>query len=400
MKYDVVVVGAGPIGSIAARYAAKNGAKTLIIEEHGEIGSPVQCAGLISTRALEECEIEEGDFIDGRMKGAYIYSPDGKELGVHGNQVKAYVINRKMFDRTLATRAVEAGSDLLLKTRAQGLSRKKEGMVLEVKDASIEAGVVIGADGLQSRIARWAGLGRVEKVLSGIQIEAPYSFKDPEYVEIYLGNKVAPGFFAWAIPASKDIARIGLCIDPDKNPAQHYLKRLLESHPVVSKRYLGSATDLVMGGIPLGPQPRTINDGVMIVGDAAGQVKPTTGGGIYMGAVCAKIAGEVAAKAAKEGDIGAARLEEYEKRWRAAIGRELAIGMRIHQTFGHLSDKSLNELIGFFQDPKISALITSYGDMDHPSILLARLLKEGNKIQMLGLLGSTLKALISTSRIL
>jgi digeranylgeranylglycerophospholipid reductase len=128
---------------------------------------------------------------------------------------------------------------------------------------------------------------------------------------------------------------------------------------------------------------------VMLVGDAAGQVKPTSGGGIYMGAVCAKIAGEVAAKASRK----EAGLEEYEKRWRGAVGRELAIGMRIHKSFGKLSDENLNEFISFLNKPKIREIITEYGDMDHPSVLLQKLIQSGDKRQLIKLLGVAFKTL-------
>jgi digeranylgeranylglycerophospholipid reductase len=237
-------------------------------------------------------------------------------------------------------------------------------------------------------VGRAAGLPRCEKFLSGVQFEAPYAASDPGFVEIFIGNNFAPGFFAWAVPFG-DMARIGLAKNPDSLPAQHYLEKLLE-HPVVASRYRGSRTEHVVGGIPLGPPDRTVKDNVMLLGDAAGQVKPTSGGGVYMGAVCAKIAGEVAARAARK----EARLEEYEKRWRSAVGRELAIGMRIHKSLGKLSDKNLNEFIAFLNRPEIMDCITEYGDMDHPSVLLQKLISRGDKMRLIKLLGVAFKTLL------
>src|SRR3990172_8786885 len=109
MKYDVVVIGAGPAGAMASKYAAMNGAKTLLIEEHASIGSPVQCTGLISKAALTECEISEESFVLAKMKGAFVYSPGGEELTIRGKDVKAYVIDRKLFDRELVGRSLDAG---------------------------------------------------------------------------------------------------------------------------------------------------------------------------------------------------------------------------------------------------------------------------------------------------
>lgn len=387
MNYDVIVVGAGPAGAIAAKYAALNGASTLLIEEHASIGSPVQCTGLISTAALKECEIGERSFVLNKMRGAFVYAPDGEELVVQGKDVKAYVIDRKIFDRALVERSLDAGVDMLLKTRFIGMERGKITVISSGEKKDIHAGVVIGADGLQSSVGRAAGLPRCEKFLSGIQFEAPYAAKDPEFVEIFTGNEIAPGFFAWAVPFN-GLARIGLAKNPGV-PARHYLENLLK-HPVVALRHKGSRTEFVLGGIPLGPPKKTATDSVMLVGDSAGQVKPTSGGGIYMGAVCAKIAGEVAARASRKEALP----EEYEKKWRCAVGRELAIGMRIHKSLGKLSDENLNEFISFLNKPKIREIITDYGDMDHPSVLLQKLIQSGDKKQLIKLLGVAFKTLI------
>ncbi|MCZ7356282.1 MAG: NAD(P)/FAD-dependent oxidoreductase [Candidatus Methanoperedens sp.] len=387
MKYDVVVVGAGPAGAMASKYASRCGARTLLIEEHASIGSPVECTGLISTAALKECEIGEGNFILARMKGAFVYAPNGEELCIRGKGVKAYVIDRKIFDRSLVERSLDEGSELLLKTRFVGMEGSKIKVISNGERQDIEVNIVIGADGIQSSVGRAAGLGRCKKFLSGIQFEAPYIARDSQFVEIFTGKDMAPGFFAWAVPF-EGLARIGLAKNPDNFPARYYLEKMLK-HPVIAQRYRGSRTEYVLGGIPLGPPDRTTKDNVLLVGDAAGQVKPTSGGGVYMGAVCAKIAGEVAARAARKEAIP----EEYEKRWRDTVGRELAIGMRIHKSLGKLSDENMNEFIGFLNKPEIREIITDYGDMDHPSILLQKLISHGDKKQLVRLLGVAFRTL-------
>lgn len=387
MRYDVVVVGAGPAGAIASRYAAINGAHTLLIEEHSSIGSPVQCTGLISRAALEECELGEGDFVVARMKGAFVYSPMGEKLCIQGKEVKAYVIDRKIFDRVLVEQSMNEGVDILLKTRFVALDKKSIVVVASGEKKQIYADVVIGADGIQSCVARAIGLPRYKRMLSGIQLEAPYDAENPEFVEIFTGKDIAPGFFAWAVPFD-GIARIGLAKNQDGKSAVYHLEKLLK-HPVIASRYKGSCTEHVLGGIPLGLPDKTVKNNVMLVGDAAGQVKPTTGGGIYMGAVCAKIAGEVAAKTC----YGESKLSDYEKRWRSAVGRELSIGMKIHKLFGKLNDAELDKLFSFFNQHEIREIIMEYGDMDHPSILLKKLFSSEKK-RMLGLFGVALKAIL------
>ncbi|MDY6930767.1 MAG: NAD(P)/FAD-dependent oxidoreductase [Halobacteriota archaeon] len=377
MEYDVVVVGAGPAGSMAAKYAAMNGARTALLEEHYAIGEPVQCAGLVSVAGINECEVTQNElFVNREINGAFLYSPDCRSIPIRGDETKAYVIERRIFDRILSQNAIDAGVDLHLNSKVVGLKRRADGQILTVisggKETEICANVVIGADGVRSKIAKLSGLGDVKKIIPAVQIEGRYKARDPSFVEMFVGDKIAPGFFAWCIPTEENMARIGLC--SDDAPLEH-LQTLLSSHPIISRRYRGSVTDFVVGSVPLGPLKKTIADGVMIVGDAAGQVKPTTGGGVYTGALCAKIAGEVAAKVAKQGDASLKNLKEYEKRWRASLNREFSTGMFINKTIGKLDDSDFNDFVSTLNDPDILEIITKYGDMDHPSILVRRSLR-------------------------
>jgi len=399
MDYDVVVVGAGPAGCLAAKYAAKNGANTLIIEEHASIGSPVQCAGLLSTNAIRECEVVPDSGFH-PIKGAFVHAPDRRRIRISGGEIKAYVVDRRIFDRKLAENAIRSGADILMRTRAAGIDigkgahghgrRRVLHVAIEGEPAVIEADVVIGADGVQSQIARWAGLDTPGTVLSGAQVSTVYDFEDPGFVEIFPGS-CAPGFFAWAIPYHGS-ARIGLAVRPGSGPgsvamggkgawsrvengsAWAHLKRLIAEHPVVSAKCGPGIAGIVLGGIPISVPQQTAADGLLIVGDAAGQVKPTSGGGVYPGAVCAKIAGKIAADAVLEGDTSVRRLSEYDKLWRARIGRELAFGRRINDWMARLSDSEINRLIGVLDDDELLDLITRYGDMDHPSVVVRKLL--------------------------
>ncbi len=409
MDYDVIVVGAGPAGCLAAKYAAKNGAKTLIIEEHASIGSPVQCAGLLSVNAVRECEIVP----DSRfhpITGAFVYAPDGRRICIAGDEIKAYVVDRKLFDRTLAQDAVREGAEILMQTRAVGMDlrdrenradrRKLLHVVTEGEPDTIEADVIIGADGIRSHVARWAGIGTPETILSGAQLSTVYDFDDSHFVEIFPGS-CAPGFFAWAVPYH-DGARIGLAVRPGPqqragsrseletgsmveprggimtgsgtSSAWDYLQRLVSEHHIVSGKCHSGISGIVLGGIPIGVPQKAAADGVLITGDAAGQVKPTSGGGVYPGAICAKIAGKVAADAVRDGDTSARRLAVYDRLWRAKIGRELAIGKRINEWMVNLSDSRINRLIEVLDDDELLDLITRYGDMDHPSVVVRKLL--------------------------
>jgi digeranylgeranylglycerophospholipid reductase len=375
MDYDVVVVGAGPAGSMAAKYAAKHGARTLLVEEHGQIGSPVSCTGLISRKALEECELPEGTYINRRIKGAFVYAPDGRSILLDGRRTMAYVVERKIIDREMARLALAAGAAISINTHAERFKRIPGGVALDLTGpegpATVTTKVLIGADGVKSKIARAAGLGKLPHVCSGIQVEADYEPRDPDYLEMFAGQGYAPGYFAWAVPTAGDCCRVGLIADEN---AHVHLDRLLTTHPLVSKK-ARSAVDLIMGGIPVGTLKRTSTDNVLVVGDAAGHVKPISYGGLYMGARCAKIAGAVAAQAARDDDPSARRLADYDQRWRADVGRELSFGMRFRRLYGKMTDADMNEAVKLLDDPEILDAMTRYGDIDRPSTLALELLK-------------------------
>lgn len=367
--YDVAVIGAGPAGSMAARYAALSGAHTLLLEEHASIGWPVECAGLLGSKALEESELPTGKFVLRGLKGARVLSSNA-DISFKAKSYKAWVVDRKLFDRALALEAVKKGAELRLNSPVREFKREDDGCVLTVGDGEqIRADVVISAEGVKARIARQAGIRPVQKILSGAQVEAPFSTDDPEKVEVYFGQ--APGLFAWVIPTTDNAARIGLCAS-DNGCGR--LRAFLQKD-IIRKRLQGSPVALVVGGLPLGSSAATVADRFLAVGDACGQVKPTSGGGIYPGLVCAKIAGSVAAAAVQDGDCSEERLREYDKFWRARLGRELEIGMRVNKLLNRMSQFELDEALTILaRKPELLRTIEDHGDIDRPSILMARML--------------------------
>ncbi len=389
MEYDVVIVGAGPAGSMAAKYAASEGVNVLMIEEHATIGQPVQCSGIISTRAYKGCEVTTS-LTKHDIRGACVHAPDGRILSIDGRRTMAHVVDRRELDRAMAIEALHAGAAALVKTRYHGFRREGTHIVVNAvnhgEPLEVRTRVLIGADGVQSTVGRDAGLGRVKSVLTCAQAEVTADVERPECVDLYVGRQVAPGFFAWAIPTREHTLRIGLCsTERSFDRLQHLMHRL-------SERYATSLLDFSVGSIPLGPPPVTVADGVIIVGDAAGQVKPTSGGGVFPGVRCAKIAGTVAAQAVARDDVSAASLMTYDTKWRADVGRELASGWRIRQTLNAFSDADVNELVAALDDKRMLDIIAQYGDMDRPSIVLRKLLLSTKAPRLFKLLRPMLKA--------
>jgi len=386
--FDVAVIGAGPAGSMAAKYAAKAGASTILLEEHTGAGWPVQCAGLLGSQALAESELAAGSFILGGMKGATISSPGGVRLDFKAQDRRAWVVDRRLFDRALVEEALEEEAIFSPCARVEEIRLGRERSILSLAAGKqISAGVVISAEGVSALLARRAGIAAPQIILSGAQVEAAFSVEDPEKVEVHLG--AAPGLFAWVIPLSEDRARIGLCAI---NSACERLRAFLKSY-LIRERLRGSPLALNVGGLPLGPPAATAVAGLLAVGDAAGQVKPTSGGGIYPGLVAAKIAGGVAAAAALEADASAPRLMEYDRLWRQAVGSELEIGMRLYRMMNKMTAAETDELIGYIASrPGLIKTIEDYGDIDRPSKLMARLLPhlDWDAIRLARLLGYAL----------
>jgi len=389
LEYDVVVVGGGPAGCMAAKYAAKGGASTLIIEADAEIGKPVQCAGLISKRAIEESEIKNKSFINCEIKGA-IFRSQSQELMIADK--KAFAIARDIFDKELAKEAQKEGVEIILRRRVKSVKKGEGETKLRISTADgkeeIRARVVIGADGVKSRVAKMAGLSVAKSFLNCVQIEGVYETED-DFTEIFVGKTIAPGFFAWAIPiGAENLARIGLCIDKrfsvQSNPLI-YLKRNLAEHPVIAKRYKGSSSNFTAGTIPIGVRKRgqtvRIDKGLLLVGDAAAQIKPITGGGVYYSMKCGKIAGDTAAKASLTGDLKV--LNTYERQWRKEIGKEIAFGLKVHRLRCILSDKDFDTIFQTLSQEELLQQIKKKRDMDYPSIVIREFSKHPRLIKLM-----------------
>lgn len=372
-SYDVVVVGAGPAGAKAAQTAAEHNLRVLLLEWRPQIGLPVQCTGLLSLRGFESAGV--GDDVKlGPMRGVYAYGPQEQSIALESPHVQAYVMDRDRFDSEIVRNAEAAGADVHTRARAIGYAPGDPAELrlrLDDRDeVTIHARIVIGADGPKSDVARWAGLAPPEKRIVASQVTIPYELDRDDYVEVHLNRRVAPNFFGWAVPTTPGFARVGLGTD-DGQRTTALLERWLKERfgdPEIAERFGGE--------IPIGPAERTVADGVMLVGDAAGHAKPTSGGGIYVGTSCGQIAGEVAAEAIGADDVSARQLAPYERRWRARFERELNFGMLAHRALCRLSDDDLNRVFETVShDDELVDVLSEHGDIDYTSWVAQALLK-------------------------
>jgi len=372
LVWDVVVVGAGPAGSVAARACAEEGLKTLCIEEHGTIGYPVQCAGLLSASAFTECDVSKRSILN-EVSGARMVSGLGGELLFDAGVTKACVVDRCLLDREMAQKAANAGAEFRLKTSASGI-RGTSLLTRGVRGREeIPFRLLVAADGPRSSIARMLDLQRAETYLAGIQAEVPCAI-DPRYVELH--PNASPDFFGWVIPVSATRARVGLCA---REHAKEHFDRFIA-------RYGQNSLHLVSGVIPLGVMPQTYGRRALVVGDAAGFAKPTSGGGVYTGVRSAKHAAAVAAACCARGAFDDGSLRDYERRWREDFGKELDIGMKALQMRQRMTPEEIDRLCRALDDPEIIRTIVEHGDMDRPGTLLRKLALKPALARAMGIL--------------
>ena len=356
-RYDLLVVGGGPGGAIAAKTAAERGLDVCLIEKRPAIGAPVRCAEGIGEELLRQFIEPDPRWIAAEIKGARIIAPDGTVMDLNpslaGNEV-GYVLDRKIFDRELVWQAAEAGAEVHVKTRATSpimeAGRVCGAVVESLGDrTAVSAPVVIAADGIESKFSRWCGLDTTVP-LRELETCAQYLMTDididPHTTEFYLGNELAPEGYVWIFPKGKRTANIGIGISGRKSGEGHRAKDYLDRF--VARAFPeGKAIELVVGGVSVCRPPAcTVSDGLMVVGDAARLSDPITGGGIYNAMFSGKIAAEVAADCIRKGDCSKNALMVYDTLWRnSRMGKALERNYKIKEFFITLSDEKLNAIV-------------------------------------------------------
>lgn len=366
-RYDVVVVGAGPAGSVTAKRAAAEGLEVLMVERNQEIGVPVRCAEGVN-KAIEQFVTPDKRWISAEVKGANIYAPDGTKVVLSGSKMEevGYVLERRLFDKFLAHEAARAGAEIRLKTEAIGII-EEDGYARGVYARSegetirIYADAVVGADGVESRVGRWMGINTRLRP-SELSICAEFLMCDialnNEYSEFFLGRSIAPKGYAWIFPKGGDCANVGLGIGGDVSGEHHRAIDYLRAF-VHARFPTGKVLAEMYGAVPLsGPIRESVANGLVLVGDAARHVNPLTGGGIIYAMHAGTIAGEVVAQAVQEHDLSKQRLMEYETRWRKEFGKRLEIGLKAKNFLFNLSDDDLNTLAHSLQGVEIKELST------------------------------------------
>ena len=360
---DVVVVGGGPAGSRSAALLARD-ADVVVLEEHPRSGVPMQCAGLITDDVIELSGVRPD--ILSTLFGAEVVFPDGTALTVRSDNPKARAVDRADLDSKMADAAMAAGAEYMFGTRFLS-SRVSDRVSVDTTAGGIEAALVVGADGHTSSVSAGIPGSGPREYLRGIQADVAWRPDHDDLFRIHLGSRYAPGFFTWEIPCG-DFTRVGLCTSWEAGPPMQYLRRLLED--------LGAEDRVVgmhSGKIPLYGRGRIVGDRTMLVGDAASQVKPVSGGGLYPGLTAAGILADVAGRALSDGDLAAGRLSEYERRCDRDFGSELRRGYTLRRMFVRMSDEDLTAAGRFASRDDVRSVLDDI-DIDHPSAVVRGLL--------------------------
>ncbi|MFC1925102.1 geranylgeranyl reductase family protein [Chloroflexota bacterium] len=348
--HDIVVVGAGPSGLMAAWKAAEGSADVLLIEKEDLLGGKV-CGEALSHQTILDAGIQpSGSFISNKIDGAYVYAPDGdRRVKISGQETAmggGYIVDKSQFLQAMAEASVSKGVTLRLNTKVLDVTRDDNQVSIRVDDKEgakeIRAKILIGCDGVTSVVARKFSSRENYELIPCIQYTlSNCSIGDESFCEFYLGEKVAPLGYAWIFPKGDGLANVGIGVRG--KPVRPYLDRFIDRH---AEKFQNSTIEKVgAAAVPIsGLTKELVRDNLMLCGDACGQVIPLTGAGIHSGIAAGKMAGEVAAEAVREGNFSGSRLAEYTKRYEADWGKRIGNSLKVLKVISRLSDKELNQL--------------------------------------------------------
>ena len=377
---DVVVVGAGPAGLLAARGLAAGGHRVIVLEEHDRIGAPVHCTGVLGLDAFDELRLSRRSVV-GMAHSARFIAPNGTSIVVDDPRVRAAVVDREQFDRDLADSAIDAGATMRAGERVSSVEQTPDAVVITTAGGRVTARAAVLACGASYRFNRALGFGVPRVLVHSAQLEVP--FPAVEHVQVQFGRKIAPGGFAWIVPFSRNgasFARIGLLCEQDAGSAFRAFAAAVRSEYGIS----GDWAEPRLKALPLAPVERTWTDRIVAVGDAAGLVKPTTGGGIYYGLLTGHLAAEVLGDALQSDRLQGRSLKEYERRWRARLGPEIRAGLAFRAFAARMNDVAIDRVVELSRVDGIVPLLRQTADFNWHSAAARALLRhaEFRKIVM------------------
>ncbi len=381
---DVVIVGGGPAGCFTGKKLVEKGFDVTILEEDSEIGHPMCCAGIVGSEGLKNVGLNPADWSANELWEGIVYSPSEDSVRFSRDKLEAHVIRRSEFDRDLGEAASRAGAEIRLNSSCVGVSRDEDKISLKVDNSNgsdrIDCRLVVGADGTNSKVARSFGLIDDFSPLAGVQAEVVGDVEG-QAANVFFGNEWSEHFFGWVVPAG-EVFRVGLC-DRGRNVRKNLLD-FIRNNPALPEGAKDRVVRFTTDVIPKGGSRTIFGDRVVLVGDAAGHVKPLTGGGIYMGLSCADIASEVIVNGL-ESEPSKEVLSEYGQLVEEKFGKEFELGNRVMRILRNMDDEDLSLFFSLLEETKVKDLILDEFEFDQHSSFINALAKEiPNILRFLG----------------
>ncbi|MBM3296757.1 MAG: NAD(P)/FAD-dependent oxidoreductase [Candidatus Aminicenantes bacterium] len=385
-SYDVIIAGAGPSGLHAARRLAEKGHEVLVLEKKAEVGRSVNCAGIISRETFERFTIPD-DSRQRDIQDVRLVSPSGVSMVYRHPRPFACIVDRERFDRDMARAAEAAGAEIRTGCLVEDVVPVESGVSVKTgMDEGGEAGhfrarAAVLATGVHWDLSRKLGLGvpRGRLVGAQVEIEAP----EIELPTMFAGTDIAAGGFAWAVPTAPGRAKFGLITESDPRGCFH----------VFADKHLGGLAGSGLNGdvqykiIAQGPALRTCSGAVITLGEAAGQVKTTTGGGVSYGLHCAEIAASVIDERLRGDGGDKIDLQEYDRAWRKVLQREIQLGLFARKIWSRLSDTHIESAFRVAQEDGLIPLVQDHGDFDWHSGLITAFLRQASLAKILAGVG-------------
>lgn len=367
---NIIIIGAGIVGNYLAERLAKLGHKVLVLDKKTSPGQGICCTGIMGKECFDLLTIDSS-LISNTSTSARFFAPSGNSVRVRRNEIAAYIVDRPALEIALATRAKAAGADFFFGAQVTDIQTGANFLCIETdyegQKKSLEAETVIIAAGFGSPLPGKLGLGKINGCIIGAQAEVEINGVDE--VEVYVDHELSPGGFAWLVPTGENKGLAGLMTHTQPERClKTLLSKLVAKNKIVSSEVVASYS-----AIPLRPLHKTYADRILVVGEAAGQVKPTSGGGIYYGLLCADIAAATIHQAFLAKDFTRSMLASYQKQWRSKLGKELRTGYWAQYLYRKLDNKQIERVYNLAINTDIPQFITELKNFSfdwHSKIIL------------------------------